>query len=70
MGKCCLGWIPGAVLSAALGVHVYAASGDAYTWPGYRSDLDYDIVRALPERRPVSGGRFTGARIATAALPT
>ena len=81
MRKSCLGLIPDAVLSAVLGVHTYAASGDAYTWPGYRSDLDYDtksnlgessitIVRALPERRPVNGGRFIGARIATAALPT
>ena len=52
MQKSCLGWIPGAVLSAALGVHVYAASGDAYTWPGYRSDLDYDTKSNLGEIKP------------------
>ncbi|OWV20635.1 hypothetical protein B7982_13610 [Fibrobacter sp. UWB2] len=52
MQKSCLGWIPGAVLSAALGVHVYAASGDAYTWPGYRSDLDYDTKSNLGDIQP------------------
>lgn len=52
MQKSCLGLIPGAVLSAALGVHVYAAAGDAYTWPGYRSDLDYDTKSNLGEIQP------------------
>ena len=52
MQKSCLGWIPGAVLSAALGVHTYAASGDAYTWPGYRSDLDYDTKSNLGDIQP------------------
>ena len=27
---------------ALLGTDCLAANGDAYTWPGYRSDLDYD----------------------------
>ena len=52
MQKSCLGLIPGAVLSAALGVHAYAASGDAYTWPGYRSDLDYDTKSNLGDIQP------------------
>ena len=52
MQKSCLGLIPGAVLSAALGVHSYAASGDAYTWPGYRSDLDYDTKSNLGDIQP------------------
>ena len=52
MRKSCLGLIPGAVLSAALGVHTYAASGDAYTWPGYRSDLDYDTKSNLGDIQP------------------
>ena len=52
MQKSCLGLIPGAVLSAALGVHTYAASGDAYTWPGYRSDLDYDTKSNLGDIQP------------------
>ena len=39
MQKSCLGWIPGTALTFALSINVYAAPGDAYTWPGYRSDL-------------------------------
>ena len=65
MQKSCLGWIPGTALTFALSINVFAATGDAYTC----RPSSITIVRALPERRPVSGGRFTGARIATAALP-
>ena len=52
MQKSCLGWIPGTVLSLALSINVFAASGDAYTWPGYRSDLDYDTKSNLGEIKP------------------
>ena len=52
MQKSCLGWIPGAVLSLALSINVFAASGDAYTWPGYRSDLDYDTKSNLGDIQP------------------
>ena len=52
MQKSCLGWIPGTVLSLALSINVFAASGDAYTWPGYRSDLDYDTKSNLGDIQP------------------
>lgn len=52
MGKSCLGWIPGTALSLALSINVYAATGDAYTWPGYRSDLDYDTKSNLGDIQP------------------
>ena len=52
MQKKCLGLIPGAVLAATLGVNVHAANGDAYTWPGYRSDLDYDTKSNLGDIQP------------------
>lgn len=37
---------------ALLGVDSLAANGDAYTWPGYRSDLDYDTKSNLGEIQP------------------
>ena len=52
MQKSCLGWIPGTALSVALSINVYAAPGDAYTWPGYRSDLDYDTKSNLGDIQP------------------
>lgn len=52
MQKSCLGWIPGTALTFALSINVYAAPGDAYTWPGYRSDLDYDTKSNLGEIKP------------------
>ena len=51
MQKCCLGVVSGTVLAAAFGFNVYAA-GDAYTWPAYRSDLDYDTKSNLGEIKP------------------
>ena len=52
MQKCCLGVVSGTVLAAAFGFNVYAAAGDAYTWPAYRSDLDYDTKSNLGEIKP------------------
>lgn len=51
MQKCCLGVVSGTVLAAAFGFNVYA-TGDAYTWPAYRSDLDYDTKSNLGEIKP------------------
>ena len=38
--------------AALFGTDCLAASGDAYTWPGYRSDLDYDTKSNLGEIKP------------------
>lgn len=64
----------------------FAANGDAYTWPTYRSDLDYDTKSNLGEIAPptefnnncsgvtgkklVNGGQSTGARIVIPESPT
>lgn len=50
MGKKCLGLVSVAAFVAwfSLGsTAANAANGDAYNWPGYRSDLDYDTKTVL-----------------------
>ncbi len=50
MKKKCLGLVSAAALAAMFGAGVStanAANGDAYNWPGYRSDLDYDTKTVL-----------------------
>jgi hypothetical protein len=85
MQKKCMGWIAAAALAAGMAGVATAAEGDAYTWPGYRSDLDYDTKSNIGEiksptqfnnncsgvtaKRPASGGHFIGVPIAIAALP-
>ncbi len=46
MGKMCFGLVSVATLAALFGTAV-AANGDAYQWPSYRSDLDYDTKTVL-----------------------
>lgn len=52
MQKKCMGWIAAAALAAGMGATASAAEGDAYTWPAYRSDLDYDTKSNLGEIKP------------------
>ena len=52
MQKKCMGWIAAAALAAGMGATATAAEGDAYTWPAYRSDLDYDTRANLGEIKP------------------
>ncbi|MBR2900367.1 MAG: DUF4859 domain-containing protein [Fibrobacter sp.] len=52
MQKKMTGWIIAAALVAGMGADVFAANGDAYTWPGYRSDLDYDTKSNLGDIQP------------------
>ena len=52
MQKKMTGWIIAAALVAGMGADVFAANGDAYTWPGYRSDLDYDTKSNLRDIQP------------------
>ena len=52
MQKKCMGWIAAAALAAGIGATATAAEGDAYTWPAYRSDLDYDTRANLGEIKP------------------
>ena len=52
MQKKCMGWIAAAALAAGLGATATAAEGDAYTWPAYRADLDYDTKSNLGEIKP------------------
>ena len=52
MQKKCMGWIAAAALAAGMGATASAAEGDAYTWPAYRSDLDYDTRANLGEIKP------------------
>jgi len=48
MQKKCLGLVSAAALVSLFGISVTnAAVGDAYTWPGYRADLDYDTKTVL-----------------------
>lgn len=50
MKKKCLGLVSAAALATMFGAGVStanAANGDAYNWPGYRSDLDYDTKTVL-----------------------
>lgn len=81
-----MGLMGAAVVAALFATDGIAADGDAYIWPGYRSDLDYDTksnlgeikprpsstttARVLRVKRPASGGPSTGVQIATRALPT
>lgn len=51
MQKKCMGWITAAALATGLGT-AFAANGDAYTWPAYRSDLDYDTKTNLGDIQP------------------
>ena len=52
MQKKMTGWIIAAALVAGMGADSLAANGDAYTWPGYRSDLDYDTKSNLGDIQP------------------
>lgn len=52
MQKKCMGWIAAAALAAGMGATATAAEGDAYTWPAYRADLDYDTKSNLGEIKP------------------
>ncbi len=52
MQKKCMGWIAAAALAAGIGATATAAEGDAYTWPAYRADLDYDTKSNLGEIKP------------------
>ena len=52
MQKKCMGWIAAAALAAGMAGVATAAEGDAYTWPGYRSDLDYDTKSNIGEIKP------------------
>ena len=52
MQKKMTGWIIAAALVAGMGADALAANGDAYTWPGYRSDLDYDTKSNLGDIQP------------------
>ena len=52
MQKKCMGWIAAAALAAGMGATASAAEGDAYTWPAYRADLDYDTKSNLGEIKP------------------
>ncbi len=50
MKKKCMGLASAAAIVALFGTTattVMAANGDAYNWPGYRSDLDYDTKTVL-----------------------
>ena len=47
-----MGLIGAAVVAALFATDGIAADGDAYTWPGYRSDLDYDTKSNLGEIKP------------------
>jgi len=50
MQKNCLGFGAAAIVAAFFGVctnSADAANGEAYTWPGYRTDLDYDTKTIL-----------------------
>ena len=46
----CLGFVPAIFASLFCAGAAFGANGDAYRWPGYRADLDYDT-------RTVLGGR-------------
>ncbi len=52
MQKKCMGLMGAAVVAALFATDGIAADGDAYTWPGYRSDLDYDTKSNLGEIKP------------------
>lgn len=47
-----MGLMGTAVVAALFATDGIAADGDAYTWPGYRSDLDYDTKSNLGEIKP------------------
>lgn len=48
----CMGWVTLAALAAGMGAAAFAANGDAYNWPAYRSDLDYDTKANLGDIQP------------------
>ena len=52
MQKKMTGWIIAATLVAGMGADVFAANGDAYVWPAYRSDLDYNTRENLGDIQP------------------